>query len=293
MNPTTTLFRQTAPKAKYLLIVNKGPGAVSLKRENDRWDLLEIYFMKNDIEAITQNPSKTDADFVVFETDRNMRKFAIIKRIFETHDFWKSYDAVMMADDDLVPVGCSVSDIFDLFIKTGMRVGQPALSEDSFWSHEITLRHKTFHWRKTNFVEVMCPIMNTAALGEYLPLFDETVSGFGLDNYWGLNEWRKYGGLAILDDTTMRHCRPVRGGVAYHGLSPGEECRQFFLKHKLKHYMQLTLGGESVDSKMLFRAHKVAYWRQILETLRRTVKDWFWQLVHHKNIGLFIMRGAK
>ncbi len=288
MPETTVLFRAETPKSKYLLIVNKGPGAVSLRREGGAWDLMEIYFMKADIESITQDPAKTDAEYVVFETDRNKRKFAIIKQIFERHDFWKRYDAVMMADDDLVPVGCSIGAMFNLFTETGLRVGQPALSSDSYWSHEITLQNPSFRWRKTNFIEVMCTIMTPAAIVDYLSLFDATISGFGLDNYWGWHEWQRYGGLAILDETPMRHCRPVRGGMAYRGLSPGEECRLFFQKHKLMHYMHLTLGGVQASGDH-FRKRRRFYPQQAYQALRHRLKEWLLKFNFWGQLGFFLL----
>jgi hypothetical protein len=240
---TTTIHRRAEPRARFLLIVNKGPGALEIPREGDAWDLMDIYFMKKDIEAVSSDPARSQADFVVFETSRNMRKFAIIKRAFEQLPALWHYEAVMMLDDDLVPVGCSIADIFESFMKTGFRVGQPALSADSYWSHEVVLRNPRFVWRCTNFVEVMCPIMLREAMREYIGLFDETISAFGLDVYWSSKEWEVRGGVVVLDSTPMRHTRPVRGGVAYQGISPGEERYAFYRKHRLRNYRHLTLGG--------------------------------------------------
>ncbi len=268
LSGSTVLFRCGARRARYLLIINKGPGAVQIPREGDAWDLMEIYFAKKDIEAITAYPAITNADWVVFEHDRNMRKFAIIKRVIGTMPDLLGYEAIMMLDDDLVPVGCNVSDIFALFAETGLRIGQPALSEDSFWSHEVVLRNASFRWRRTNFVEVMCPIMTTAALQDYLPLFDETVSAFGLDVYWSREEWKYHTGVAILDATPMRHIRPVRGGVAYQGLSPGTERYLFFRRHKLKNFKHYTLGGASIDGGPLLSSKMIRYRSQLSDLVK-------------------------
>src|SRR5277367_6788014 len=199
---TTTLFRSSMPRSKNLVIVNKGPDAALLCREGGNWDLMEIYFSPADIEKITRDPSLTDAEHIVFETERKKRKCAIIKTIFEATDFWH-YEAIMMADDDLIPVGCTIAEMFDLFATTGCRIGQPALTHDSFLAHPITIKNNAYIWRRTNFVEVMCPIMTNEAIREYIAIFDAT-SGFGLDNCWSYHECRKGIGTAILDRTPMR-----------------------------------------------------------------------------------------
>lgn len=245
--PTTSLFRVSSPNSRNLLIVNKGPGAITILREGNKWDLLEIYFMKADIETISLNPSLTDAEHVVFETDRSMRKFAILKTVFEKNDFWHAYDNFFIADDDLIPIDCSITDIFNLFKETGCRIGQPSLTQDSFFSHIITIKNNNFIWRKTNFVEVMCPIMNREALIEYLPIFNETVSGFGLDDYWSYHEWMKGNGVAILDKTPVRHCRPIGSSLTYEGLSTDTECLSFMERRDIPRYPHSCFGGVPLD----------------------------------------------
>ena len=245
---STTVWRQSTPKSKCLVIINKGAGALPIKRQPGAWDLLDIFFMKKDIEAAKENPNFSSAEHVVFETDRNMRKFAIIKRVFAQYPILGSYDFFMLLDDDLLPIGCSIADMFSLFRETGLRLGQPALTRDSYFAHGVLRQNKKFRCRKINFVEVMCPIMSKAALEDYMPIFDATT-GFGLDVYWSDLEWRKHGGMAVLDETPMRHTRPVGGGIAYQGITPAEESLAFYEKHQLKqNYLRLTLGGELTKS---------------------------------------------
>lgn len=282
----TSLHRSRQRRSRFLLIINKGPGAVPIAREADAWDLMEIYFAKKDIAAIESDSTRSDANYVVFERDRNMRKFAIIKRLFERlPDLW-NYDAVMMLDDDLVPVRCHISDIFDLFMQTGLRVGQPALTEDSYWSHEVVLRNARFRWRRTNFAEVMCPVMTMAALRDYIPLFDETVSGFGLDMYWSAVEWKLHGGVAVLDATPMRHTRPVRGGVAYQGLSPGEERYTFFRRHNLKNFRHMTLDGETLVAGDTCWTRPIRYRSQIVDLVKFRLRSL------QRRVGFLLLFGA-
>ncbi len=276
---STSLHRSGQRRSRFLVVINKGPGAVPIAREGDAWDLMELYFANNDIAAIESDPARSDADYIVFERDRNMRKFAIIKRILDALPNLFGYEAIMMLDDDVLPVGCTIAEIFTLFMRTGCRIGQPALSEGSYWSHEVVLRHARFRWRRTNFVEVMCPIMTAAAIRDYLPLFDETISAFGLDIYWSSEEWCRYGGVAVLDSTPMRHIRPVRGGTAYQGLSPGNERYAFLRRHKLRNFRHLTLYGEAINDGPLIDRMPMRYRSQLRDVARFYLLS-IWQRVH-------------
>jgi len=208
-----TLHKVGGISAKNLVVLNKGPNAVILNRDGLGWDLMEIHYHPQTITQIKNEGG--NAEYIIFEANPNLRKFEIIKRIFSLLPKLEQYENVMMMDDDLVPVGCTISDIFSLFGQTGFRVGQPALTKDSYWSHEILLRVEKYNWRLTNFVEVMCPIMTMQAMLEYLDIFDFNSSGFGLDNIWSELETRKYGGVVVLDATPIRHSRPIGGGSAY------------------------------------------------------------------------------
>lgn len=241
---TTTLHRCGSRRSKNLLVINKGKDAVEIQRDGVNWDLMEIYFLPTDIARIQKNSSESDAEYVVFETSRQMRKLAIVKAIFDRHDFWRGYERIMIADDDLIPVSCSVTDIFDLFSTTGCRVGQPALTQDSYFYHVITIQNATFAWRRTNFAEIMCPIFTREAIEEYLPSLNETISGAGLDYLWSYKEWMRYGGVAILDKTPVRHCRPVGGGETYNGLpSLHEEWMSLIKRHSIPLYPHSCFGG--------------------------------------------------
>jgi hypothetical protein len=96
----------------------------------------------------------------------------------------------------------------------------------------------------------MCPIMTPAAIREYSPVFDASISNWGLDSYWSYYEWKAGFGVAVLDSTPIRHCRPVGGGVAYEGLAAEDERVAFFEKYKVPFYSFLCLDG-IVNPKLL------------------------------------------
>lgn len=245
MSSETEIFRLSPRKGRFLLVVNKGPGAVQIPRQPGEWDVLEIYFKQSMIDEIRANPASCDADHVVFEFDRNRRKLAIVKKVFEANPFWQDYEGFMLADDDVEPVGCTISDIFHFFMQSGCRVGQPALTQDSYFNHFITVKNDNFVWRRTNMVEVMCPMFTLDGLKEYMPVFDASVSTWGVDFFWSYREWQRGTAVAMLDATPVRHGRAPGGGGAYLELetSPYQEMEEFMNKHGIPKYAFLCLGG--------------------------------------------------
>jgi hypothetical protein len=103
------------------------------------------------------------------------------------------------------------------------------LTWDSHYSHITTLRNNMTKIRFTNYVEVMAPCFSSAILQKASPLFNSNLSGWGLDYLWtGLAE-NPQDGIAIIDEVTVRHTRPV-GGPNYQrlretGVSPWDEMR--------------------------------------------------------------------
>jgi hypothetical protein len=218
-----------------LRVVARGPGAVIPERQ-DTWDLCDIFYHPQEIEAVLDGRITTDADFVILDRDRSLRKLGLIKKVFDGADFWRGYESVMLADDDMEPIGCTVEDVFELFEKTGTRIAQPSLTSDSSHiSHAITRQEPAYTWRETNFVEMAIPIFTRAALLEYLPLFDGNVSGWGVDFYWSMKEVDAGRHLAMLDATPVRHGRAMGSGGYYEGLrvEPGQEMREFLERHGL------------------------------------------------------------
>lgn len=140
------------------------------------------------------------------------------------HHFFKQfpelidrYDLFWLPDDDIAAVAADIDRLFEIGAAAGFHVFQPALSDRSYYSHLITLRHPSFEVRYTNFVEVMVPCISREILIRSLPLLGKTASGFGIDFLWPqmVQEIRgeAYQGLAIIDTVTVCHTRPVGGSL--------------------------------------------------------------------------------
>lgn len=223
-------------RRRRLRIVARGPGAVIPVRQGS-WDLCDVFWHPDEVEAYARDGRiSSDAEYVFLDRDRSLRKLGLLKKILTTSDFWRDYESIMLADDDMQPVGCTVEEMFELFERSGVRIAQPALTANSSHiSHAITRQETGCRWRETNFVEMGIPIFTRAALLEYLPVFDGTVSGWGVDFYWSMKEVDADRHLAILDATPVRHGRAIGAGGYYEGLQvdPGQEMREFLERHGL------------------------------------------------------------
>ncbi|HXP89779.1 MAG TPA: DUF707 domain-containing protein [Fibrobacteria bacterium] len=126
---------------------------------------------------------------------------------------WSGYEHIWLPDDDLAVDGRSIDRFFELCSVHRLALAQPSLDPASHISFPITLRNPRFILRWTNFVEIMAPCFQRNALLACLDTFVRTQSGWGLDFLWAA----RIGGdrrIAIVDEVSIRHTRPV-GGPLY------------------------------------------------------------------------------
>lgn len=137
----------------------------------------------------------------------------------------QKYRYVWMPDDDLLAEPEQVSRMFTICDELQLDLAQPALTRDSYFTHLISMQHSEFQLRFTNFVEIMAPILSTDMLGRVFHTLKGQVSGYGLDGLWP--RYSHLGKVAIIDDTPVKHTRPVGGPNYQHskdaGLSPAHE----------------------------------------------------------------------
>jgi hypothetical protein len=140
-------------------------------------------------------------------------------------DTIQKYRYVWLPDDDLLATPEDVSRMFTICDELQLELAQPALTRDSFFTHLITLQHPEFQLRFTNFVEIMAPVLSVDMLGRVFSSLAGQISGYGLDSLWP--RYSKLGKVAVIDDTPVKHTRPV-GGPNYAfsdaaGLKPAHE----------------------------------------------------------------------
>jgi len=167
---------------------------------------------------------------------------------------WRKYERILLPDDDLLFDAKKINDFFSIAAKYSSDLSAPALDEQSFFSHPITLKRKSFEARITNFVEVMCPCLSARFLDLALPLFTESDSGWGMDHYW--NQLLANNSLqppVIVDATAITHTRPV--GQAGHGANgtsnAWDDFRRFVTKHGVLLPPPSTLAGVLISGEKL------------------------------------------
>lgn len=128
------------------------------------------------------------------------------------------YTHIWLPDDDIATTGVAINTMFRTAQAHGLGVCQPSLTLDSYFSHFMFLNCAGFSLRYTNYIEIMIPCLTQEVFAQALPLFEGTMSGFGLDYLWcrmpGAGPFR----TAILDGVAMHHTRPIgsqlKGNIA-------------------------------------------------------------------------------
>lgn len=204
----------------YLALFRAGPGSLhshAVERlDQQNFDYALSWFGDN-------TPREPGAVFVHMQTGA---KWPGLEQTLLAHwDTIQKYRYVWLPDDDLLCVPEQVSRMFSVCDDLQLDLAQPALTPDSYFTHVITLQHSEFQVRFTNFVEIMAPVLSTDMLARVFPTLAGNISGYGLDAVWP--HYSKLGKVAIIDDTPVKHTRPV-GGPNYAfsekaGLAPAHE----------------------------------------------------------------------
>lgn len=204
----------------YLALFRAGPGSLhshAVERlDQQNFDYALSWFGG-------QEPREPGAVFVHMQTGA---KWPGLEQTLLAHwDTIQQYRYVWLPDDDLLCVPEQVSRMFSICDDLQLDLAQPALTPDSYFTHLITLQHSEFQVRFTNFVEIMAPVLSTDMLSRIYPTLAGNISGYGLDAVWP--HYSKLGKVAIIDDTPVKHTRPV-GGPNYAfsekaGLAPAHE----------------------------------------------------------------------
>lgn len=193
-------------KRRNLVVVRAGPNSlhqrwVELPYAERNYDLLVSYYDEDAFDTFETRDGMT-ADLAIGG------KWDGLHRTLIDFDI-DAYDYFWLPDDDIAARAQDINAIFDLCRSNGLSIAQPALTRDSYFSHFIFSQCPGFRVRYTNYVEIMVPCLTREILRRALPLFRDTMSGYGLDYIWC--RWPESGAFrtAILDTVAVHHTRPV------------------------------------------------------------------------------------
>ncbi len=155
--------------------------------------------------------------------------------VMEHPEFVHDYAYIWFPDDDLAMTKADINRFFDICQANGLELAQPSLTARSPVTHPLVLNNSWSRIRYTNFVEVMAPCFSADCLRKLVGTFNSTQSGWGIDWLWPRLVPNPESGIAIVDDVSVHHTRPL-GGPNYDamrakGLSPRDELERFVEAH--------------------------------------------------------------
>ncbi|MBN9222092.1 MAG: hypothetical protein J0I79_29480 [Mesorhizobium sp.] len=161
------------------------------------------------------------------------------------------YRYVWLPDDDIEADRATIEAMFENMHRLGLHVAQPALTLDSYYSHLPFLRCKSFEFRFIDKIEIMAPCLRADVLAKALPLFEHSMSGFGIDSLWTRLAAQNYGTSAVFDALPVRHTRPVGTHLALEMLKSGRtaEAEHDQLARRYRFGEFFPVSYEAVDRK--------------------------------------------
>ena len=242
-----------------------------IEYEDRNYDLLVSFFSD---EAFSKFVPEPGVEAVLNEGGKwdGLYRTLVDRDVSQYKFFW-------LPDDDINIGARDVNRLFESMQDFGLRIAQPSLSPESYFSHFVFSQCPGFVLRFTNYIEIMAPCLHTDVLVKALPLFQSTMSGYGLDYIWC--RWKEAGAFraAILDNIAMHHTRPVgknlKAAMAAKGnLSSEEEEADLKEKFDLSNrtvpliFAAILHGGQPVSGRVQVGWRMCRSWMSILNTFR-------------------------
>jgi hypothetical protein len=222
---------------KNLVIASVGDGSLHKNwlDEKQNFDLILIYF--GDSDEMFENYKK-DSIFTFRGKGEKGRLY--YQTISNNLELINKYDFIWLPDDDLDTDYEQINLLFETHKKYGLSLSQPSI--DGYVSYEIEKQNKSSILRYTNFVEVLCPLMDLETLLTIYPTYNLNESSWGLDYLWPKLLGYPTDKIAIIDLVLVTHTRPVGQTYARFKKTPMEELQELFSEHNLT-WSQITYSS--------------------------------------------------
>lgn len=189
--------------AKNLIVLCAGDSSLHNYWHKD-FDVLINYYGK------TKNKYKNQSKYYF-----NLKgtKFNILGELIENKNIFEQYDNFFIPDDDIYFTSQDINKFFNIFEKYKLQLAQPSIL--GYWSIKESLNVSGLLLRYTNWVEMMCPCFSKSALFKCKDSFLISKSCWGIEFMWNelLNQPKNK--IAIIDDISVIHTRPVMQGDNY------------------------------------------------------------------------------
>ncbi|WP_196501939.1 DUF707 domain-containing protein [Aestuariivirga litoralis] len=274
----------SAPARRNLVVVRAGESSLHrawLKgAETRNWDLVVSWYASSSY--------KRTADERLHRVQGG-KLDGLYKTFAALPDLLRNYDFIWLPDDDIDTNTPAINRLFETMRTHNLSIGQPALSWNSYFSHIITLRSPLAKLRFTNFVEVMAPCFAVDALRQTLPDFRESMSGWGVDRVWFTMLGSRRNSMAVIDQVSVFHTRPVGNVLASKVLSSGKTPRGEQADVMARHGLQekpthlcfgyIDLRGKQKNGNLFRRLRlALAQYGMLAETpIKQRARDQLWQ----------------
>ena len=225
---------------RYLIVARVGDKSLHrhwISGEHRNFDLFLSYY--------GQTEGKYQEDAEIYNEIRGP-KWPIIHQCIEKNlTEIEKYEVIWFPDDDILAETDTINQMFDLFSGLRLKLGQPALTRDSYIAHKVVMKEPNSIARYTNFVEIMVPLFSIDTLKQLMKTFPESESGWGLDFLWP--RLLKNADIAVLDITPVIHTRPIAGGGDLYRNNPNLNMHKDMAKlEELYSDIGLQFGGHRI-----------------------------------------------
>ena len=178
-----------------------GQWARNIADEARTWDLCLSWY--------GTDASFPEGDPAEYKIIQNLdRKFTSVHRLCYPGSPLFDYDYIAMPDDDIAMSWGDMNALFAVAADRKLALCQPALTPESFISHDITRQQPENLLRYTNFVEVMFPVFSAMAFRRCAGTFGLSDSAWGLDIIWPQILGGHRHRIAVVDAVAVTHTRP-------------------------------------------------------------------------------------
>lgn len=113
------------------------------------------------------------------------------------------YDAILLADDDIIISGGDINRLFSIREEYALKVLQPAFDLRGKNSHKLTEPRPLSKLRYVNFVEIGFPLFERKALLQFMEIYAPAV------NCWGVDWWYSYFIKKIYGNDSLAICDEI------------------------------------------------------------------------------------
>ena len=199
--------------------------------ESRSWDLMCNWYARDGLDLrhgeihLSQSGTKPTGIHHVLQNDPGL---------------FQNYDQLLFLDDDLTIAHKDIDHLFDIAEHDGLDLFQGALLSGSHGVWTDLFQKGSSRTRQITGVEIMMPGFTRAALFSCAALFEQNISGYGLDFMFSEQIRRAGGRCGVIDTVGVRHEAPIdeQDGAYY------RQMRALGINYKLELYAAIHNLGK-------------------------------------------------